>query len=356
MSRLTTSLALSAAAMALGFLAAGAHAQAPATPPLQWAPADAATSTPWAQVEGLARKEGRLVIYSGAATPATLKPVIETFEKKYGVKVELLHGRPSETRERVRAEQAAGRVQADLLMDGATLKVAAHVPHYVPHGELPNLQRMKAPFKSDGTLMPAGIGRQTVLMNTRLVKPGDEPKSWHDLLDPKWKGKILTDDPRAPGAAVVVYDVLNEKVGRPFLDKLMTQEPVVINNISVAERRVAQGEYAFLLPVRIQSIPQLRGLPVKPMRAKEGDVYIVMAFARIKGAPRPHAARLFMNHFLEADSQKALVRAAYTSVTGDIAEDLPADLREIAQSPLLGEADPNGADERRKAFHSLFAK
>ncbi len=354
MNRLVTTIGRHAAALALGVLAASAQAQGAA--PLQWAPADAATHTPWEQVEPLAKKEGRLVLYSGAATPSTLKPIIEAFEARYGIKVELLFGRPAETRERVRAEQAAGRVQADLLMDGATLKVAAHVPHYVPHGELPNLQRMKAPFKSDGTLMPAGIGRQTVLMNTRLVKPGEEPKSWHDLLDPKWKGKILTDDPRLPGAAVIAYDVLNEKFGRSYLENLMKQEPVVINNISVAERRVAQGEYAFLLPVRVQSLMQLRGLPVKAMRAKEGDVYIVMAMARVKNGKSPHAARLFLNHFLEASSQKQLVLAGSTSVAGDLADDMPADMREIAQGPLLGTADPQGADERRKAFHSLFAR
>lgn len=330
-------------------IASGARAQAPAAAP-------AASSAAWDAVVAAAKKEGKLVLYSGAATPKTLGPIMESYEKRYGIKVDLLFGRPSEIRERVRAEQAAGRVQADLTMDGPTLNQPGFIGAYVPHEDIPNARKLVAPFSTDGMLLPVGIGRQTVLMNTRLVKPADEPKSWQDLLDPKWKGKIVIDDPRSPGSGSLVFDVLNEKFGPDYLRKLMQQEPVVSTDISVNERRVAQGEFAFFIPFRIQSVPNLRGLPVKAMTAKEGDVYIIMTLQRVKNAPRPNAARLFMNHFLDGATQKHLLDTAYGSVTGESGAHLPPDLQAINNGKLLGASEPKGLDERRKAFSALFAK
>lgn len=341
MTRWTKTVASGVAAFAFAAFAATSHAQAP---------------LPWDQVAPAAKKEAKLVLYSGAATPKTLGPIIASFEAKYGIKVDLLFARPSETRERIRSEQAAGRVQADLLMDGLTLKQPAYIGAYVPHDEIPNQKKLVAPFTSDGTLIPVGIGRQTVLMNTRLVKPADEPKSWNDLLDPKWKGKIISDDPRSPGSGGLVYDVLNEKFGRAYLEKLIAQDLVITTDISVAERRVAQGEFAFFIPFRIQSVLNLRGLPVKPMQTKEGDVYIVMTLSRVKNAPHPNAARLFINHFLDSEAQKILLDLAYGSVTGESDAHLPADLRAINNGKLLGASEPQGLDERRKAFGALFAK
>ncbi len=314
-------------------------------------PADPA----WDQVVAAAKKEGRLVLYSGAATPSTLEPIMAAFQERYGIKVDLLFGRPSETRERIRAEQAAGRVQADLLMDGLTLNIPAFIGSYVPHEPFPNLGKLVPPFKSDGTLVPVGIGRQTVVMNTRLVKPEDEPKSWLDLLDPKWKGKIITDDPRSPGSGSIVFDVLAEKFGNGYLEKLASQKPVIATDINQAERRVAQGEFAFFIPFRIQSVLTLRGLPVKAMRAKEGDVYIVMAMARVKGAPRPNAARLFTDFFLSPEVQRILLDKGYSPVTGEQGgANLPADLRAINQGPLLGATEPTGFGERRKTVSDVF--
>lgn len=331
-------------------LAGGARAQAPAA-------AAAGPSAPaWEQVVAAAKKEGKLVLYSGAATPKTLGPVMESYEKLYGIKVDLLFGRPSEIRERVRAEQAAGRVQSDLTMDGPTINQPNFIGSYVPHEGIPNARKLVAPFVDDGVLLPVGMGRQTVLMNTRLVKPADEPKSWTDLLDPKWKGKIVSDDPRSPGSGSLVYDVLNEKFGPQYLQKLVAQDLVISTDISLNERRVAQGEFAFFIPFRIQSVPNLRGLPVKAMTAKEGDVYIIMTLQRVKNAPRPNAARLFMNHFLDSQTQKHLLDTAYGSVTAESGAHLPPDLQAINNAKLLGASEPKGLDERRKAFGALFAK
>lgn len=341
------------AVLAGGALATGVRAQGPATAPAAGAPV---STKAWEEVVAAARKEGKLVLYSGAATPKTLGPVMESFEKRYGIKVDLLFGRPSEIRERVRAEQAAGRVHADLSMDGPTINQPSFIGSYVPHEGIPNSSKLVSPFVDDGRLLPVGIGRQTVLMNTRLVKPADEPRSWFDLLDPKWRGKIVTDDPRSPGSGSLVYDVLNEKLGPQYLQKLVSQNLVVSTDISLNERRVAQGEFAFFIPFRIQSVPNLRGLPVKAMTAKEGDVYIVMTLQRVKNASRPNAARLFMNHFLDSPTQKHLLETAYGSVTGESDAQLPEDLKAINRGPLLGASEPQGLDERRKAFAALFVK
>ncbi len=316
-----------------------------------------AQNTPdWSQVEQAARKEGKLLLYSSSATPATLNPVIAGFDQRYGVKTELLFARPTEIRERIRAEQAAGRPQADLLVDGMTLNLPAYIGSYIPHGDFPNLKKLVAPHKTDGILVPVAVARQTVLINSRLVKPEEEPKSWLDLLDPKWKGKILSDDPRGPGAGGIVFDVLQQKFGPSYHEKLAQQNLVISSDISINERRLAQGEFSLYIPFRIQGILTLKGLPIRPMRAKEGDCYIVVATARVKDAPRPNIARLFMNYVMEPEAQKVFIDGLYSSTVGASAAHLPPDQRAILESPLLGEAEPKGLDERRKAFGPVYFK
>ena len=71
------------------------------------------------------------------------------------------------------------------------------------------------------------------------MKPADEPKSWKDILDPKWAGKILSDDYRALGGGAVFFVVMHDTFGKEFHEKLAAQKPVFSRDI--AEQRAARG-------------------------------------------------------------------------------------------------------------------
>ena len=68
---------------------------------------------------------------------------------------------------------------------------------FQPHGTLPNGKRPVAPFAADDIRIPIYVITYDILVNTEMVKPAEEPKTWQDLLNPRWKGKILSDDMRA---------------------------------------------------------------------------------------------------------------------------------------------------------------
>jgi len=301
----------------------------------------ARTQEPEAALVAAAKSEGKLVFYS-ALIAALSRPVADLFEKKYGITVELLEPRASETRERIRTEQAAGRFIGDVTAGSAsTLALQAQDGVFQPHGDLPNVKKLSGLFAGDGTLFPFAVNLFSLLANTDLVSAADMPKSWHDLLDPKWKGKILSDDPRANGAGHVLFAAMVKKFGRPYVEALYGQNPVISRDIAVNERRVARGEFAFYIPLFLVDMPDLKGLPVKAVVPEEGVAYIPFAAGMLKNAPHPNAARLFLNFLLSDEVQGYAAQRGFRSAIGYLPESLAPEIRQFADVKLLGTSPPD---------------
>jgi iron(III) transport system substrate-binding protein len=305
----------------------------------------AAQSGDWNKVVDSAKKEGKLVIYTASIGSPFHKTVFKAFEARYGIKIELLEARASEVRERVRVEQSAGRFLGDIHHNGSTTTwLMQRDGNFQPHGAVPNVKNIVSPFEADEIKIPAEVISYCVMVNKNLVKPADEPKSWKDILDPKWQSKILSDDYRALGGGAVFFVVMQNTFGREYHEKLAAQKPVFSRDLANNERRVARGEFPIYIPFSLQDFNTLKGLPIKPIVPVEGRPYIRFDLSVLKNAPHPNAARVFMNHYLEIDSQLVFANAGYAPVVGGVVEKTDPTIRPLLATTAMGTTIPEKQD------------
>jgi iron(III) transport system substrate-binding protein len=300
--------------------------------------ANAQAQPDWAAVTAAAKQEGKLTVYG---TGVVIKAVIEKFQTATGIATQLLEGRTTEIRERIRTEQTSGRVNADVTSNGAVTSTnMMREGRFDEHGPLPALGKIVAPFKDDGILVPFTANVLALVVNSNLVKPEDQPKSWNDLNDPKWKGKILLDEPRVGGVGYVFFAVTYEKLGRAYQESFAAQKPVIVPDAPLANRRVAQGEFPLYVGFSFQDWRGLKGLPLRVVIPQEGALYSTLNVSIVKGAPHPNAAKLFLNFVLEDEAQRAITGLGSLGTTGVVAPDAPADVQALLRAKLWGSSNP----------------
>jgi iron(III) transport system substrate-binding protein len=306
--------------------------------------AQAQSPADWDKVIAAAKAEGRVVFSPGLLGSPSTVTIVREFERIYGIKVESIESRISETRERIRTEQASGRYNSDVLVTSynVTSSIENNEKFIQPIPNFPNRSRLNAASKIDnpaGTQIPLYTINMGFLVNTRLVPAGEEPKSWADLLNPKWKGKLLGDDPRALGGGFSTFAVLHDKLGGDYVSKLAEQGPTLMRDPRMGERRAAQGEFAVYYPFLFNGYGSLKGLPVRAVVPSEGATYVLFVASMIKNAPHPNAALLFINYMLSEEVQALFAAEALGTTIDGMESKIPADLRPLATAKQLGMPD-----------------
>ncbi len=307
-----------------------------------------AQETDWAAVEAAAKEEGEVVFYASFLGAQFQLDIMNTFTEEYGIPVTLLDVRATELSERIRTEYATGRVAGDVFWTGFSVLSMVEAGMIAELGTLPNAAKIgpaMQPLVTDH-YVPTNAGFYGIMVNTNLVSEEEEPRSWADLLDPKWKGKILSDDMRAQGGGLNMFSALYTSLGREFHEQFATQELVFSRDIGNDERRVGRGEYPIRIPQLYANMRQLEGLPVKFIMPEEGAPYTQGLMVALEGAPHPNAAKLFINHYLSDRVQSMWAENGIRPAVDGLADSLTSETARTAASvDLLGTTTPDIMDE-----------
>ncbi len=304
---------------------------APKAPPPPAAPAAPAALTEWERVVEAAKKEGVITVYNGLSKAVALE-VREGFMKQYPeISVEMMGLRGAAIIERIRMEQQTGAYACDVILSGYTTPQRAAGDGFAePIAiELPALKEkgvwrvdpyLYAP-KKDGLLLMQNV-RPDAMINTEMVKEG-EVTSWNDLLDPKWKGKMVITDPRGPGpGSMGLYAAM--ELGEDYWSKMVRQDILLLKSYGAVIDAVALGEkpLAIFASFSRTKIATEAGAPIKMVHLKEGSQVVNKGACVIKNAPHPNAALLLLNWLLTKEGQLASSKAqGVPTLRNDIVED-----------------------------------
>ena len=301
-----------------------------------------ATSTPAFAVSQeiieAAKKEGQVTWYTTQIVNQLVVPVQNVFEKKYGLKINYVRGNTGDVILRVLNEVKAGRVACDVFDGLSTVATLEHEKDVVLKW-LPDEAKSYPPERVDpnGYWTATYIAMSVAGVNTDLVKPGEEPKNWEDLLNPKWKGKMAWSSAGSStsgsGFVGIVLDTYGEAKGMDYLRKLAQNQVV---NLPVASRQVLDnviaGEYAIALQINNHhaAISAKQGAPVKwlpmsPTMVNSGNISVSAK------APHPNAAKLLAEFLVSPEGQTIYRDNGY----------VPANPKVLPLDPSLL---PNGTD------------
>ncbi|MDO8637070.1 MAG: extracellular solute-binding protein, partial [Dehalococcoidia bacterium] len=267
------------------------------------------------------KKEQKLVVYSTGG--GEIRALGTAFQKKYGISVEPIIARGAEVTARVSAERKAGLYLVDLYLGGSGTamvdwKGMGILTPLEPVLILPEVLDPKVWYgghllflDKDKTVLKAlAYANVPMVINTTMVKP-DEIKSYKDLLLPKWKGKILMNDPTTRGTGGKTAATLGlELMGFDYLEALAKQEPMILRNERQQVEWVSQGKYPVLLSPLTTPLAEFikAGAPIKEVIPIEGSHYTggVGNIAMVQNAPHPKAAKLFINWYLSKEGQSIM--------------------------------------------------
>lgn len=297
-----------------------------------------------------ARKEGTLTLYT-TMTPEDARPLVEAFEKKHGVKVEMWRGLNQKLVQRAVAEARAGKHVVDVFEGSGHGMEILHREELLEKFHSPMFADIPAEaFPRHGYYAPDNFLFLVMGYNTRLVKPEDVPKSYEDLLQPRWVGNFGIEASNVVWFAAVAK-AMGEEKGLAFFQKLAAMKPQMRSGHTLMTELVIAGEIPLVLTLYNQAVDKMkgRGAPID-WKALPPAFGRADGVAVAKRAPHPHAAMLFVDFVLSPEGQRHFKAANRVPVNRKIESAFNKDLFRIVDlAAVLDEWDT-----WEKRWNSLF--
>jgi iron(III) transport system substrate-binding protein len=273
-----------------------------------------------------AKKEGTLTLYTSLAQK-DLPAIIEPFEQKYGIKVHAWRSSSENVLQRTVTEASANRFDVDAIQSTAIELESLHREKI--------LQPIDSPYQKD--LIPGALGTNSEwaatylavwvqAYNTDKIKKEDLPKTYEDLLQPKWKGKLGIEADVSEWYSTVALDMGEEK-GIKFFGDLVRQNGISVRKgHSLLNNLVSAGEVPLALTVYnyMPETSKKKGAPVDWF-VLDPAVAAASGVAVVRRAPHPNAALLFYEYMLSPEAQTALLSMNYVPTNAKV----PSPLRSL---------------------------
>jgi iron(III) transport system substrate-binding protein len=342
-------LALALGAFAAGFFLATGGAGAAAPAPSKITP----------ELIEAAKKEGKVAFYTAVEVQMAEK-IAKAFEAKYpGIAVQVERSGSERIFQRL-AQEYASKIHA---ADVVNTSDAAHFVIWKKDGllaaHLPEEAALHFPAEHrdpDGMFHTWRASLSPIGYNTKLVKAEEAPKSFADLLDPKWSGKIVKAHPSYSGIVLTATFQIARDVGWDFFDKLSKQKVMQVQSATEPPKKLSMGERAIMADGAEYVLFQFKekGNPVEIVYPKEGTPLTISPSAVLKNAPHPNAARLFQNWLFTAEAQQMLIDVGALRSFHAKVKDKPG-LKPLKEIKLMKD-DPKGVVEQVEKIKEQYSK
>lgn len=254
-----------------------------------------------------AKKEGKVVWYT--STPiAQAQQIARLFEAKSGIKVELFRSGGSAVLNRFMQETGAGRFAADVMTtsDPAASAALTKKGMFVPF-KPENFEKIPDAAKDPaGHYIAQRLNIMTIYLRSDLVPAADVPKTWYDLVQPKYKGKLVMTDPSFTALQLTVVGTHSRANGWGFYERLKANDIMIVRGNEQVSSMIKRGERWIAVGALDSYAAEDRaaGHKITTIFPSSGTYVIPSPTAIIKGGPNPNAAKWLAEFMIGDEAQK----------------------------------------------------
>ena len=271
-----------------------------------------------------ARKEATVTWYTGHTDAENAAAVGRAFTEKYpDVKIQVVRSTSEVAYQRLTQDLKLNMAQCDVfsstdLAHYYYLKQEKRLAHYVPE----NAAKLRPEYRNqdpDEMVYPTNAGLMLIIHNTKKVPAAEAPKSWTDLLDPRWNGQLSVGHPGFSGYVATWVVTMRKLYGWEYFEKFERNRPQIgrsgndpITVLNSGERSAAIGP----LGTTLKSAD--RGNPLGVIYPSDGALLMISPTAILANAPHPNAARLFLEFLLDVEHNRIAVRDRWESLRPEV--------------------------------------
>jgi len=306
-----------------------------------------------------AKREGKVVLYTSAPIAAAQK-VANSFQQTYGITVELFRSGGAQVLRRFQMEQDAGHAGADVIVSSdpsAIIDLTAKglfVP-FKPDG----YDKIPEAFRDGGgNAVAQRVSLISIYGRTDIIPPHNMPKTWDDLLHPRFKGKLVMTNPLFTSLQLGVVATMSKMRGWNFFERLNANDIMVVQGNEQALNLVKTGERPIAAGADSQYANEARqaGHKIANFFPADGTFAIPATTSVVKRAKNPNAARLLAEYSLSLEAQKLWPESGIYAARSDI--EPPAgspSIRDIKVLPMDYAYIQSVSTQVKKRFSEIFS-